>query len=69
MGVAVVWSAELFCSFITSLIFNFRTQATSGAMAEVVVRVRRRISVSFSCVPFLLDAPFRWNSTARGSQT
>ena len=49
MGVAAVWIAELFCSFITLLI-STSGQAISGAITEVVIAGCRRISV------FLFDA-------------
>lgn len=44
MGVAAVWIAELFCSFITLLI-STSGQAISGAITEVVIAGCRRISV------------------------
>ena len=46
-GVAVVWIA-LFCNF-TTFVASTSEPATSGAIAEVVVASRRRISVFLLC--------------------
>ena len=46
-GVAVVWIA-LFCNF-TTFVASTSEPVTSGAIAEVVVASRRRISVFLLC--------------------